>query len=395
MAVVFEWTRQLSDIGRSEWQACFGAGRVTASYELQQALERAGIVDSFHYLRVLRDGRLVGIVPCFVMDYSLSDLAPVEVQAVVRQARRVYGRLLKARLFVIGSPLAICSDLLGLPGVREGAWDPVLAMLHQELQAKADALGIGFVCLKEFDQALQRRLSAAFGEHYLLCRSPDTTFVSTAAVNGMGYVDNMLSKYRNVLKKRRRTFDEAGLRWVVEVNFADHATQMHRLYLNVLERSSTRFERLSEAFFREVCHCLGTQAYALLCFDEQRLVAFELFLAGDALHPLYLGIDYAYRDAGSLYFNCLYRIVEEAERRGVPYIELGQTSYEAKFSIGAVSSPLYFYIRHRRGWVNRLLYLLRDGLFPAPQIPALRNVFKHHDAYLDSLKAQGLLDHAD
>ncbi|WP_331832603.1 hypothetical protein VUG52_06650 [Pseudomonas sp. LH21] len=41
------------------------------------------------------------------------------------------------------------------------------------------------------------------------------------------------------------------------------------------------------------------------------------------------------------------------------------------------------------------MYLLRDGLFPAPQIPALRNVFKHHDAYLDSLKAQGLLDHAD
>ncbi|NIE78497.1 GNAT family N-acetyltransferase [Pantoea sp. Ap-967] len=395
MGMTFEWVDRLTDIDPADWQACFGAGQVTASYALQQTLERAAMVEGFHYLKVLRAGEVTGILACFSMDYSLTDLAPVPVQAVVRRARTVLPRLLKARLFVVGSPLATCSDMFGLPGVREGQWDHTLWAVHQQLLGKAAQLGIGFVCLKEFDAPLQRRLQQAWGGHYLVCRSPDTTYVSTAVVNGLEYADNMLSKYRNVMKKRKKMFEDAGLCWAVHAQFAEHAAAMHRLYLNVLERSNTRFERLSEAFFREVGACLGGQAYALLCFDGERLVAFELFLKGAALHPLYLGIDYQYRDASCLYFNCLYRIVEEAQAQGVPFIELGQTSYEAKFSIGAVSSPLYFFIRHQRGWVNRLLRLLREGLFPAPQIPALRNVFKHREAYLDALRSQGVLEHAD
>jgi len=393
--MTFEWTQCLADISREDWQACFGAGRVTASYELQQALERSEVVADFHYLKVLRNGQVAGIIACFCMDCSLTDLAPVTIQSLVQRARRIHDRLFKVRLFVQGSPLATCSDMLGLPGVRQGQWDDLLETLHEQIQDRAATLGIGFVCLKEFDQGLDQRLFPRIGQHYLICRSPDTTYIYVAKVNGLSYIDNMLSKYRNVLKKRRKAFSDAGLHWVVEENFSHHAADMHRLYLNVLERSNTRFERLTEAFFREICSCLGAQAYALMCFDGERLVAFELFLKGDSLHPLYLGIDYAYRDAGSLYFNCLYRILEEAENSGAAYIELGQTSYEAKFSIGAVSSPLYFYISHRSGWVNRLLRLLRESLFPAPRIPALRGVFKYRTEYLQALKSQGLIDHVD
>ncbi|AIR87755.1 GNAT family N-acetyltransferase [Pseudomonas cremoricolorata] len=396
MRYSFQWSASLEAIAISDWQRCFDAGDALTSYALQQALERAGMVEQFHYLQVFADGALTGLVPCCVMEYPLADLAPKKVQRLVGSIQKVYRNFLRAKMFVVGSPIATCSDMLGIPVLKRGiAPAGLIGALATQIERKAASLGIAFTCLKELSPSLNQRLLDDFGNTYVVCRSPDTTYVCTAPVGELSYQQNMLSKYRNVLKKRQRDFANSGLVWRVEDDFGVYAAQMHRLYLNVLARSQTKFERLTEAFFREVNQRLGGSAYALMCFDGAHLVAFELFLKGEQLHPLYLGIDYDYREAGSLYFNCLYKIVEQAEQQGLAYIELGQTSYEPKFSIGAVSVPRYFYIKHRSALITRLLRLGKPWLFPDPVIPELRSVFKLKDQYLETLRATGVLDHAD
>lgn len=113
---------------------------------------------------------------------------------------------------------------------------------------------------------------------------------------------------------------------------------MHALYCNVLDHSHTRLEKLTPAFFRAILEKMPHQTYAMICFDGTHIAAFELFLESAHLHPLYIGMDYAYRDVGALYFNALYKIVEEAEEKGYPFVDMGQTSYNAKRGISAVTS---------------------------------------------------------
>lgn len=395
MHITCHWTDCLAELAQEDWESCFGTENVLSSYALQQALERSELAERFYYLRLYQDDCLVGIVCCFVSRYSLTDLATKGVQAVMNKLRNFYPNLLRPRLFVLGSPVATCTHLLGLtePPSNSEYWSLIQSM-KQAVEDKAAELRIRLVCIKEVDAALHGRLQFALGQNFIARRSPDTTYIYTAPVLGLEYEQNMLSRYRKAWKRRQREFQDAGLRWIIVDDFGPYVDTMHRLYLNVFERSQTRFERLSPAFFRAVNEELGEQSRALLCLAGDRIVGFELLLRGRELHPLYLGIDYEYRDSGALYFNCLYRVIEEAQLQGLPYLELGQTSYEAKFSVGAVASPRYFYIKHTQPICNRLLRLFQDEVFPQPQTPRARHVFKHRDEYLDALRSAGVL-HAD
>ncbi|MFV8982151.1 GNAT family N-acetyltransferase [Serratia fonticola] len=391
MNITYRWTERLSDLCCKDWERCYGSENVLTSYALQRALERSKLADSFHYLSLYCDGHLVAIISCFTQRYSLTDLATPWLQDGIKTIRKLYPDLLRPRFFIVGSPIATCTHMLGITMAQNQSGYPVLIQaMEREINRKASEMKAKFTCIKEIDGSMRERLKPAWLNEFIVCRSPDTTYVYTAPVAGLSYTDNMLSRYRVAFKKRKREFAEAGLRWIIADDFGPYVDKLHHLYLNVLGRSQTKFERLTPEFFQAVNQELNKQSYVLLCLDGERIVAFELMLRGRQLHPLYLGMDYRYRDIGALYFNCLYRIIEESQRQDLRLVELGQTSYEAKFSIGAVSSPLYFYIKHANPLCNWLLRRLRRHIFPEPQIPALRKVFKRGDDYIKALKSEGV-----
>jgi hypothetical protein len=166
---------------------------------------------------------------------------------------------------------------------------------------------------------------------------------------------------------------------------------MHALYMQVLTRSQVRFETLSVDFFRRIPDFLGGRVFALLCFQREELVAFELFLQDDDwLHPIYLGMSYAHRDEGSLYFSLLYKIIELAEAQGRPVVQLGQTSYPVKAAIGAVMARLYVAVRHDNRLLDWLLGRMASQLFPSTPIPPRRRVFRDMRQNNDGLKRHGI-----
>lgn len=385
------WTERLSDLCCKDWERCYGSGNALTSYALQRALERSKLADTFHYLRLYCDGHLVAIISCFTQRYSLTDLATPWLQDGITTLRKLYPNLLRPKFFIVGSPIATCTHMLGL--TMEPSHPGYLLLIQaiaREIGCKAFEMKAKYICIKELDEGLCEQLKPTWANEFVICRSPDTTYIYTAPVVGLSYVDNMLSRYRVAFKKRKRDFEEAGLRWVIADDFGPYVDKLHHLYLNVLSRSRTKFERLTPEFFHAINEELKKQSYVLLCLDGKSIVAFELMLRGEQLHPLYLGMDYRYRDAGALYFNCLYRIIEESQRQNLRFVELGQTSYGAKFSIGAVSSPLYFYIKHVNPLCHWLLRRFRKSIFPEPQIPALRNVFKRGGDYYQALKSEGV-----
>jgi hypothetical protein len=280
------------------------------------------------------------------------------------------------RLFVAGSPVATCCDLLGVGAFDEPVLRTTALRAAMDLvRDRARAIGGGFVVVKELPQRLLAGAQAAWGPHVAFYESLPTTFVGLSAPGMQTYQERLRAKYRVLMKRRQRSFEEAGLRWQVEYDFARHADAMHGLYLQVLMRSAHRFERLTPEFFRQVARQLERRAFALLCYRGERLVAFELFLGDDQwLHPIYLGIDYGVRDDSALYFNALYRILEEVERRGYPVVQLGQTSYEIKAALGAVGSRLYLAVNHPNPVVQRMIRSVGGHLFPPVSLLARRPI---------------------
>lgn len=392
MYITFRWSEDLAELGPEDWARCFGTDNILTSYAMQRALERSELAERIYYLRLYRDNCLIGIVCCHVFRYSLTDLATTGIQLGMNWLRKFYPNLLRQRLFVVGSPIATCTHLLGFTLPPEDPDFPLLVQtMERAVDIKATDLGIGLICIKEVDESLHRYLHDALSDDFNARRSPDTTYIYTAPILGLEYSENMLSRYRKVWRRRKRSFENSGLRWMIIEDFSHHVDRLHSLYSNVREKSQTRFECLTPAFFHAVNEELGKQSQALLCLDGAHIVAFELLLVGQQLHPLYLGIDYDYRDASALYFNCLYRVIEEAQIQGMDYIELGQTSYEAKFSVGAVACNRYFYIKHKNPIYNQLLRKFQEKIFPTPQIPAPRHVFKHDREYMNALRSAGVL----
>ncbi|NMO15930.1 GNAT family N-acetyltransferase [Pyxidicoccus fallax] len=391
--IEFRWVSSLQDIGREAWESCFPHDDVMQSFALHQATEAAGLEGvEFHYL-VGRSARgVVAILPCFRFRTSLTTIAPAGVNKAVAAVRRLFPQFLYIHAFVIGTPIAICKDLLGLhPGLDGTARADVLRASCREVLARARELGLSLVFLKELTSSLMPSVRDALGEEFTFVESPATTYLYLGEPGKSTYRERLRKKYRSLMNNRMARAEAAGLRWELCTDFAPYAKQMHPLYLQVLDRSKIRFETLSVDFFEKLPAHLGDRAFAMLCFKDERLVAFELFLQDGAwMHPIYLGLDYGFRDEGALYFNCIYKIVEVLEARGRPVAQLGQTSYAVKASIGAVVDRLYLAVRHLNPVLNLLVKRFGAALFPPTQLPRSQRVFRDMKENDEGLARHGI-----
>lgn len=384
-----DWVRSIDDIDRTAWDACFGTTDVLCSYALQKATEKANLARvRFHYLLVRDAESVVAIFPCFEFSVSLTAVASAAINRWVAAVRKRFPRFLYLRAFVIGTPVAICRDLFGIrPDLDASTRAQLLDRVCRAAIARAAELRIGLVVVKELPSQLLQTAGEVLRRHFTIVESPATTYLYVGDSDGENYRARLRKKYRSVMTGRVRDFERAGLRWELHTDFARHACAMHALYLQVLRRSKTQFEELSPEFFEQVNDQLGANSFALLCYHGDRLVACELFVRDrDWVHPIYLGMDYAYRDSGALYFNCIYKIIDVVEQEGKSIVQLGQTSYEAKSGIGAVVARLYLGVRHRRRLLQALLVWFRNVLFPPTPIPRQQRVFRDMDANNQALR---------
>ncbi|WP_141621050.1 GNAT family N-acetyltransferase [Myxococcus sp. AB036A] len=387
------WVGSINDIGREDWHTCFPPTDVMQSFELHQATEAASIEDvRFHYLVLRNEGAVVAIVPCFRFRMSLTVIAPENVNKVVSQVRRALPDFLFLNAFVIGTPIAICKDLLGirtdLPKARR---DDVLRAISREVIARARHLKLGLVFMKEFTSQKLPEVKDVLSPRFHFVESAATTYLYLGEPGKSTFKDRLRKKYRSLMNNRMARVQEAGMRWETVSDFSRYAAQMHPLYLQVLNRSKIRFETLSVDFFAQLPRRLGDRVFALLCFKGEQLVSFELFLKdAEWVHPIYLGLDYSLRDEGALYFNSIYKIVEVLESQGKSVVQLGQTSYAVKASIGAVVDRLYLAVHHTHPVLDQLLKRFGAELFPPTPLPRSQRVFRDMKENDDGLARHGI-----
>lgn len=393
-SLVCRWHGTIDAIAEQAWDRCFATMDVRKSYALQKAVEDSHLEGiDYHYLCIENAAVVVAIFPCFTFKISLTTVAPERVNEIVSKVRKYFPGFLFINSFVVGTPIAICESLIGVDEhrVNDDALEHLLAVANEQIRVRSVQLRAGLVLIKEFPAASLNLYRSNLFRDFLIAESPATTYLYVGEPGISTYMGRLRNKYRSAMRIRLRNFRDSGLEWVRSDDFARYADRMHELYLEVRSRSSVQFETLTPLFFRTVSGLADGRSFALLCFAGDRLVAFELFLKDvNNLYPVYLGMDYRYRDTSSLYFNCIYRIIREAEDTGKRVIELGQTSYEAKALLGAVAARLYLAVRHNNRLLHLLISLFKQAIFPPTQIPSRHRTFTSMEEAYRTLQEWGV-----
>src|ERR1044071_692101 len=195
-AVQLRWVRSIREIDPHAWAACFAEQDVLQAYELHAAVEAARLPGvEFHYLSAHQSGDTVAILPCFRFRTSLTLLAPRPVGQLVDQVRRLWPGFLYLNIFVIGTPIAICRDLLGFhPRLNRAARQELMSLLLPKVMSAAKRCSAGVVLLKELTAKVLPQWREVLEPHFVIVESPATSYLYLGEPG--------VSSYRERLRKK-------------------------------------------------------------------------------------------------------------------------------------------------------------------------------------------------
>ena len=109
---------------------------------------------------------------------------------------------------------------------------------------------------------------------------------------------------------------------------------------------------------------------------DRRIIAFVCAIEDrmpksgrNRLVGLFVGLDYSENQEHRVYWNLLYKLVEEAISGGFEILDLGRTALQAKAELGAQPEHLHCFIRHRNPTANALMRVVFEQLIQPATAP--------------------------
>ena len=279
-------------------------------------------------------------------------LAGPGLQSVATGVRSVLPGLGLLRTLFVGLPVSLGQSHL----VIAPAADPegVVEALDAALAEIAARERAWLVVWKEFDTAAAARLDPPLlARGYRRAESPVMHELPARFTDFADYCAALTSHYRNDIRRSERKFRASGLR-VAHLHGAEeirrvYTPEVHRLYEAVVARSAVKLETLPVEFFQELARQFAGLVTLTVVYDGERIVAFNWgMMDGRVHHYLFCGMDYAAAPDADLYFNLMYRQLDEALRWRPERIEVGQTADTFKARLGCRPEPRYFYVKPGR-----------------------------------------------
>lgn len=349
------WFSAAEDLPPALWAACFPPPLEALWW--YRAFERAGVEDqfTFAYAGIERDGVLVGIAPCFQMDLSLDIVLPDAIAPFVAWVGRMIPALRYQRTWFIGSP---CSEEGTIGLMPDVTLTEVLPALAAAVEVKAAAARAHMIVWKD----MPTKATAIMERHKSLSTFFKVPSFPGTEINELpgsfeGYLSSLPSSHRYHLKKKlkkSRSLLALDCRLVQRPDAAAMA-EIWALFMQTYERATTRFERLTPAFFDELAKADSTHFIMLRRKSDNVLVAFMLCYAepGYATNK-FIGIDYSLGTDVFLYFRLFEEFVVWAASQGATSLRSGQTGYRAKFDLGHEPAPLNNFAKNRNWVMNKI-----------------------------------------
>jgi predicted N-acyltransferase len=328
-----------------------------------RAAERGGLIRTPDYLMLYQEGHPVAVAVTYTLLFDTAWGALPRRQAWVRWVRKVYPGYAYQPLRVCGSPVTNAEC-----GIYFAAWLPPAARRSLCTRVALEVLRSGGMgptyFFKEFrDEAIAEFASELERVGFFPVHPSPGTQVQIRWDTFDDYVNAMRAKYRNELKKDLKAGE--GLEFALLDSFADVASQATPLYLNVVARAAVPLQVASEPFFAAVSEFEQAALLVARVRATGQLVGINLLLFGDTvMQDIYIGLDYAENQKHRVYFNLLHQALRCAIDRKCRLAYVGQTAYEFKARLGANSFPVTAYMKHRLGFVHKMLRANTERMFP-------------------------------
>lgn len=376
-----EVASRLDVMGSTRWSNAFGSeAKDRRYYELVEDT----IHKEFDYRYfVVRDwkGEICAIQPFFLLDLDLLVGAKPRIGRLTDFIRRFWPGFMRARTLMVG-----CAAGEGhLDGKDEFEQRSSARLLASALVTKARELKARLIVLKEFHAKYRSKLDCFVDNDFVRIPSLPNVMLNIDYSSFEEYMTRALSGgARRKLRLKLKAGDQAAqpIKMSVVEDIAPIINQVYPLYLQVYNRSTLHFEKLTKEYFCALGHRMGDKNRFFVWCQNGKIVAFgSCLLQGDMIHAEYLGLDYTVALDLHLYHHTFRDLISWAIANGYKWFHSSALNYDPKLHLQYRLDPIDLYVRHTSTICNAVFSRILPWLEPTRYEKTLKEFANYNELW--------------
>jgi Peptidogalycan biosysnthesis/recognition len=309
------------------------------------------------------NGHVRAIQPFFLVDQDILEGLGAERIRWISFVRRFYPRFLKLRALMVGC----AAGEAHLAATETLSADIVAETLSNAMVKQAKSLNAQLIVLKEFPSRYRKVLHCFVQCGFARAPSMPMTMLDIEYDSFDAYMKKALksSSRRKLRKKLAATAGVSDIRMSVTDDAASLVDEIYPLYLQVFERSSMQFEKLTKDFFRQIGQRMSDKVRFFAWRRGNMLVAFSLcMMQGDSLYAEYVGFDYTVALDLHLYHYVVRDMISWGISKGYKWFRSSGLNYDPKLHMRHRLDPIDLYVRHTSVLANAIFRLALPWIVP-------------------------------
>lgn len=324
-------------------------------------MEASSVNDCTYFYPVIfnASNEIVAHTCVYTITTDFAQLLPGPLRWLVAGIRRIWPRLLRAKITECASPLVAGHSV----SMRQGEdRERLILKLGDAVSDIARSQGSSLVVIRDFLERERSEFDILLRNGYNLASNMPLARIRVRWNTYEEYLSNMRSRYRKDVKRRLARAGKSGQEIQILQNFATHAdTWVEQARVVYENTKGFKREILAREYYENMDNKLGDRSMLLVLRRDGRMVAHGMVLADDSnTIATYFGRDSG--PPGNEWFHLMNEVIRIGIARGSTYINLGLGSYDAKSIVGADVDPLYVYCKSTLPPVNWLMKLIPNAM---------------------------------
>lgn len=352
---------------------------------------------SYTFLKILVDSKVENATYKYLIFYSnkqpkgvailskfLLQLDLLTADKSVEFLKQIWPGLFEVPMICCGLPVSYGQRSFYVN--KKSIEDAAVAATHQAMVKFSNDTGTDLLIWKEFDHETQLYSSLKQFDYISLPTIPDNRILLTTP-DVKNFLQSFRSGYRRKYNELNNLIRGNGPVWengtfsLMETDFSEaDVDRFFHGYSKLMERTPVKLETYPKAFFIELARHkeINTKLISLkLKATEDTLNAIVVCNRCTAYFILIAKPKDHY--PGAFYRQFIQSIVILTIRKNVKRIYLGQTSYFAKMTAGAIPAKLEIYVLIKTRWKHYLLRKFGHKLFPEIELPKVNAYSKRRN----------------
>lgn len=313
---------------------------------------------------VVRDsrGEIRALQPFFVLDQDILVGIRPYLGPLIDAIRIWWPRFLFMKTMMVGC----VAGEAHLDDASECGRAANAALLAGAIVRHARALGARLIVLKEFPRRYRAALACFAPRGFTRIPSMPMTRLNIDYASFDDYMRIALnSATRRKLRKKFRVTELDPIDLEVSTDVASLIDEVYPLYLQVYERSTLHFEKLTREYFCQLGRAMPDKVRFFVWRRGGKIVAFgECLVHGDTMFAEYLGLDYGVALELHLYHYVYRDLIRWAIANKLKWFQSSGLNYDPKLHLRHRLEPLDLYVKHTSSIVNAVMRVALPWLEP-------------------------------